>query len=106
MARMIADHAVPVIVMHNREQADPSIDIMAEVEAFFARSLEIADRAGIFRGRIVLDPGVGFGKTIEQSLIVIARLDRLRSFGLPLLIGLSRKRFISAIIPSQPHERL
>jgi dihydropteroate synthase len=95
-----------VIVMHNRERADPAIDIMADVAAFFARSLEIAARAGIRRDRIVLDPGIGFGKTPEQSITVIARLDRFASFGLPLLIGLSRKRFIAAVAPSQPDERL
>ena len=56
--------------------------------------------------RIVLDPGIGFGKTPEQSLTAIARLDRLRAFGLPLLIGLSRKRFINAVVPSAPQDRL
>jgi dihydropteroate synthase len=106
MARVVADHGVPVIVMHNRDGADPAIDIMADVAAFFARSLEIAERAGIRRDRIVLDPGVGFGKTAEQSITVIARLDGFASFGLPLLVGLSRKRFIAAASPSRPDERL
>jgi dihydropteroate synthase len=106
MARVVADHGVPVIVMHNRDSADPAIDIMADVAGFFERSLEIAERAGIRRDRIVLDPGIGFGKTAEQSITVIARLDRFASFGLPLLIGLSRKRFIAAVVPSQPDERL
>jgi len=106
MARVVAEHRVPVIVMHNREAADPAIDIMAEVEAFFSRSLEIAARAGIARERIVLDPGIGFGKTAEQSIAVIGRLERLHSFGQPLLIGLSRKRFIASITPSPPQERL
>ena len=57
MARVAAEHGVPVIVMHNREAADPALDIMADVKAFFARSLDIAARAGIARERIVLDPG-------------------------------------------------
>jgi dihydropteroate synthase len=106
MARVVAEHEVPVVVMHNRRSADPAIDIMADVEDFFARSLDIAQRAGVRRERIVLDPGIGFGKTPEQSLTVIARLDRLRSFGLPLLIGLSRKRFIASVVPSAPDQRL
>jgi dihydropteroate synthase len=106
MARVVAARGVAVIIMHNRATADPAIDIMADVEAFFARSLEIAARAGIARKRIVLDPGIGFGKTPGQSVTVIARLGRLRSFGLPLLIGVSRKRFISSIVRSEPHERL
>jgi dihydropteroate synthase len=106
MARVIAEHGAPVIVMHNRDAADPKIDIIAEVTAFFRRSLDIADRAGILRERIVLDPGIGFGKTPEQSMTCIARLDAWRGFGLPLLVGASRKRFIHAITPSAPSERL
>jgi dihydropteroate synthase len=106
MARLVADYRVPVIVMHNRDVADPSIDIVADVIAFFARSLEIAARAGIARDKIVLDPGIGFGKTPEQSMTCIARLDAFRSFGLPLLVGASRKRFIDTVAPSKPGQRL
>jgi len=106
MARVVAEHAAPVIIMHNRAMADPSIDIIAEVTAFFLRSLAIAGRAGIARARIVLDPGIGFGKTPEQSMTCIARLDAWRGFGLPLLVGASRKRFIHSVVPSEPAERL
>ena len=106
MARVVAERRVPVIIMHNRDAADPDIDIVADVTAFFERSLDIAERAGIMRGRIVLDPGVGFGKTPEQSVTCIARLDAWRHFGLPILVGASRKRFIHTILPSQPMERL
>ena len=106
MARVAAEHGVPVIVMHNREAADPALDIMAEVKAFFSRSLDIAAKAGIARERIVLDPGIGFGKTPEQSITMIGRLGELRSFGLPLLMGLSRKRFINFVSPSKPDGRL
>ena len=106
MARVAAEHGVPVIVMHNRAAVDPALDIMTDVKAFFARSLDIAARAGIARERIVLDPGVGFGKTPKQSIAVIAQLGELRSFGLPLLMGLSRKRFIDFVSPSRPAERI
>jgi dihydropteroate synthase len=106
MARLIAERGVPVIIMHNRDAADASIDIVADVTAFFERSLEIAARAGIARECIVLDPGIGFGKTPEQSITCIARLDTWRGFGLPLLLGASRKRFIHTITPSEPMERL
>lgn len=106
MARVIAEHGAAVIIMHNREAEDGSIDIMADIEAFFSRSLEIAERAGIAREQIVLDPGIGFGKTQAQSITVIARLARLQGFGLPVLIGLSRKRFIASVVPSEPHQRL
>jgi dihydropteroate synthase len=106
MAKVVAEHGVPVIAMHNRDRADASIDIMQDIAAFFIRSLDIAAQAGIPGSHIVLDPGIGFGKTPEQSLIVLARLDELRRFGLPLLVGASRKRFISTITPSEADQRL
>src|SRR6202166_2402213 len=106
MARVVADHGAPIIIMHNRETADPSIDIIADVTEFFSRSLEIAWTAGILRQRIVLDPGIGFGKTPDQSLACIARLDAWRGFNLPLLVGASRKRFINSVVPSEPMDRL
>jgi dihydropteroate synthase len=106
MARVISEYNTPVVIMHNREAVDPSIDIMADIEAFFARSLDVADRAAVPRDRIVLDPGIGFGKTPEQSMTAIARLSRLKSFGLPLLVGASRKRFIDAVVPSPPNRRV
>ena len=106
MARVVAERGVPVILMHNREAADAAIDIVADVTAFFERSLDIAARAGIARERIVLDPGIGFGKTPQQSITCIARLSAFRTFGLPLLVGASRKRFIHTITPSEPMERI
>ena len=106
MARLLAARNSPVIVMHNRDRVDADIDIMKDIAAFFARSLEIADKAGFSPGNIVLDPGIGFGKTPEQSMTALARLNELRVFGLPLLVGASRKRFISSVVPSEPHQRL
>ncbi len=106
MAGVVAEHGATVVVMHNREAADPAIDIMADVRSFFDRSLDIAARAGIKKDQIVLDPGVGFGKTPEQSITVIARLAEFSSFGLPLLMGLSRKRFIESVSPAPPDQRL
>jgi dihydropteroate synthase len=106
MAALVAARNVPVIVMHNRETADGGIDIVADVTAFFARSLEIAEQAGIGRDKIVLDPGIGFGKTPEQSLACIARLGEFAQFGLPLLVGASRKRFINAVTRAAPDERI
>jgi dihydropteroate synthase len=106
MAPLVAKRRVPVIVMHNREAADPAVEIVADVMAFFTRSLEIAARAGIARESIVLDPGIGFGKTPEQSIICLARLAEFKSLGLPLLVGASRKRFINSVTPSPPDERI
>jgi dihydropteroate synthase len=106
MAGLVARRDVPVVIMHNREAADPAIDIMADIAAFLARSLAIADAAGIARERIVIDPGIGFGKTQPQSIETLARLDGLKTFGLPLLIGASRKRFIDSISPAPPDRRI
>jgi dihydropteroate synthase len=106
MARVVADHNAPVIVMHNRESVDPAIDIVADMLAFFTRSLDIAARANVPAGNIVLDPGIGFGKTPEQSMTALARLKTLNQFGLPVLVGASRKRFITAVSPSEPHQRI
>jgi len=106
MAKVVAAHGAPVVAMHNRDVVDPDIDIMTDVISFFARTLHIAEQAGIAREQIVLDPGVGFGKTPEQSMRTIARLRELAGFGLPLLVGASRKRFISSVTPSEPTERL
>jgi dihydropteroate synthase len=106
MAKVVAGRGAPVVVMHNRERADAGIDIMQDIAAFFERSLDIAVRAGIPENHIVLDPGIGFGKTPEQSMTVLARLDQLRGFGLPLLVGASRKKFISTVDPSEPDQRL
>jgi dihydropteroate synthase len=106
IAKLAAARNSPVIVMHNRDRVDAGIDIMRDIADFFARSLDIADRAGISRGNLVLDPGIGFGKTSEQSMTALARLNEIGIFGLPLLVGASRKRFISTVTPSEPHQRI
>ena len=106
MADLVAARHSPVIIMHNRDQVDAGIDITRDIVDFFARSLDIADQAGISRDNIVLDPGIGFGKTSEQSMTALARLHEISVFGLPVLVGASRKRFISTVTPSEPHQRL
>ena len=106
MAPLAAERGCPIVVMHNRERAEAGIDIIADVTAFFDRSLDIAARAGIAREQIVLDPGIGFGKTPEQSIVCLARLSELKRFGLPILVGASRKRFINSVSPSQPGDRI
>jgi dihydropteroate synthase len=106
MAGLVARRQAPIIIMHNRDNADASLDIMKDIAAFFQRSLDIAAKAGISADNIVLDPGIGFGKTHEQSMTALARLDELLVFNLPLLVGASRKRFIDTITPSEPDQRL
>src|SRR5579863_8556327 len=106
MAKLIAERRCPVVIMHNRDRADPAIDVMTDIAEFFSRSLEIAEKAGIVRENIALDPGIGFGKTQEQSITALGRLSELDRFGLPLLVGASRKRFIATVSPSEPDQRL
>jgi dihydropteroate synthase len=106
MADAVAETGSAVVVMHNREAADPAIDILDEVERFLERSLRLAARAGIPFGRLLIDPGVGFGKTPEQNHACISNLDRFRRLGPPVLVGLSRKSFIGRIVGGAPDERL
>lgn len=106
MAPLAADTGAAVIAMHNRETVDPSIDIIADISDFFTRTLDIADAAGISRDRIVLDPGIGFGKTPQQSMQALARLAELSHYGFPILVGASRKRFIASVTPAEPDQRL
>src|SRR5271156_6817695 len=106
MADAVAATGSAVIVMHNRDEADKTIDILDDVERFFERSLNIAAAAGVPFGRILLDPGIGFGKTPEQNLSCIWGLDRFRRFGAPILIGLSRKSFIGRITGAEVDRRL
>ena len=106
MAGLIAERRCPVVIMHNRDRADPDIDILADIAEFFALSIKIATKAGISREYIALDPGIGFGKTQEQSMTALARLAQFDTFGLPILIGASRKRFIATVSPSEPDQRL
>ena len=106
MARVVAEHGVPVVVMHNRDDVDGAIDIVVDITRFFDRTLAIAAKAGIADGHLVLDPGIGFGKTPQQSMIALARLREFESFGMPILVGASRKKFISTVVPSEPQQRL
>ena len=108
IARVAAAHGAPVIVMHNRESADGTLDILEEMLRYFERSLAIARRAGIPDGDIVLDPGIGFGKTPDQHLAAIRRLPELRALGFPILVGVSRKSILGRIAArdTAPAERL
>lgn len=106
MARVVAGAGVPVICMHNRYKAEQSINIMSDINAFFTYSIDVALKAGILRDCIVLDPGIGFGKTPEQSMESLAKLEAFRRFKLPILVGASRKRFIDTVSPAPPLERV
>ncbi len=106
MADAVAETGSALVIMHNRATADASIDILDDVERFFERSLALAARAGVAYSRILIDPGVGFGKTPNQNHACIWNLDRFRRFGRPVLIGLSRKSLIGRIAGGGPEQRL
>ncbi|MEJ8475814.1 dihydropteroate synthase [Roseibium algae] len=101
-----AETGAHVIMMHNRETADQNIDILADIDRWFERSMELADQAGIPRDKQILDPGFGFGKTIDQNFLVLNRLDTLKKHGLPILAGASRKRMIGAVLNVETDDRL
>lgn len=106
MAATVAEAQCGLVIMHNRKKADQTVDIIAEISAFFEKSLAIAESAGIPSHLIALDPGIGFGKTIQQNLVILNRMETFRSFDRPLLIGLSRKRFIGEALGTQVEDRL
>jgi dihydropteroate synthase len=106
IANVAAAHNAAVVIMHNRETIDGSLDIIEEFKRFFGIAIERARRAGIRDNQIVLDPGIGFGKSFEQNLAAIGRLGELVRFGFPVLLGVSRKSFIGKLFASEPAERL
>ena len=108
IAGVAARHGAPIILMHNRETTDPRLDILSDVLRFLARSIAIAVAAGVPREQIVVDPGIGlFGKTPEQSLLLIRKLAALEDLGCPILLGASRKSVIGVVTgQSVPAERV
>lgn len=97
MAKLAANYKAPVIAMHNQNGTEYSEDIILSMRKFFERTYEISDRYGISRDNIILDPGIGFGKGIEENIEVLARLEELRNMG-RILLGTSKKRFIGTIL--------
>ena len=105
MAEVIAKAGLPCCLMHNRREA-VYVNFMEDVAADLARTLHIARKAGISEDRIILDPGVGFAKTYEQNLEIINRLEELRIFECPILLGTSRKSVIGLTLDLPAAERL
>src|SRR5215212_2890866 len=104
MAHLVAERACLVVLMHmlgepkSMQQNPRYEDVVREVRDFLARRAERAARAGVDEGNIVLDPGIGFGKTLEHNLALLNRLDTLVELGFPVLVGASRKRFLGKIV--------
>lgn len=101
---LIAESGAACCLMHNRKQTDYR-DYLADFMEDMRETLHIADEAGIAREKILLDPGVGFAKTYEQNLSIIKHLDMLKEFGLPVLLGTSRKSVIGKALDLPVDER-
>jgi dihydropteroate synthase len=107
LARLAAEFGCPVVVMHNDAAfREAPGDTIYKIKIFFDRSREIAAQAGLAENLIVLDPGIGFGKTQEQNLEILARLSELKLLGFPLWLGASRKSVIGNVLGLPPDERL
>ena len=98
MADVVAEAEAAVVIMHNRAEKDENLDIIGDIRSFFERSLAIAAHAGIPKRRIILDVGIGFAKSSRQNREAIVRLGELKDYGLPIMVGASRKRFLGSFI--------
>lgn len=121
LAALAAERGVPVIVMHNRSKPQDAAfearlgpryigsaydNLLEDVKRELGESIGLAKRAGIADQRIIVDPGIGFGKTVEHNLELLDRLDVLKSLGLPILVGPSRKSFIGYTLDAPPDQRV
>lgn len=121
MAEIVARYNVPIILMHNRSSwahaeikerlggryiGIPYDNLLEDIKVELLESVDLAVEAGISKTNIILDPGIGFGKTVEQNLELLDRLDEIRSLGYPLLVGPSRKSFIGYTLDQPPDQRL
>ena len=121
LAELVAERGAPVILMHNRSKPQDAAfearlgpryvgstydDLLEDIKRELAGSIQIARQAGIEPHRIVIDPGIGFGKTVEHNLELLDRVDALKSLDLPILVGPSRKSFIGYTLDAPPDQRL
>lgn len=113
MARVVADHGAALVIMHikgtprDMQQNPVYRDVIGEITEYLSEGIEIAVKAGVDREKIVIDPGIGFGKTLEHNLIIMNRLSEFRALGRPILIGTSRKRFIGMVLEqNEPEQRI
>ena len=111
MAALVAERGCPVCLMHmlgepRTMQVDPRYDdVVGEVVVFLEERMAAALSAGGRETQILLDPGIGFGKTLEHNLLLLAHLDRIAALGRPVVLGASRKRFIGALLGAEPRQR-
>ena len=106
MANVIGKYDASVCIMHNQEGTDYDKDIIESIKEFLQNSIDKAIKAGVKKEKIVLDPGIGFGKTFEQNIEVLRRLNELKSLGYPILLGTSRKSVLGNIVGGEPKDRI
>jgi dihydropteroate synthase len=106
LAELAARHECAVVLMHNQDGTDYAGDLMAEIKRFLRRSVDAAMAAGVPRERILVDPGIGFGKTADQNWEVMRRLEELRELGQPIVVGTSRKSFIGKLLELPVTDRI
>ena len=103
MAELVKKSNLPLIAMHNQNDEVYNKDIMLVLREFFEKTFKIADKYGIDRDTIILDPGLGFGKNVEQNIEVLSRLNELKNMG-SILLGASKKRFIGKLLNDLPFD--
>ncbi len=112
MVKVVARYDVPAVIMHMKGtpktmQVNPEYDdVVADIIRYLREQMSTAIQGGVDKDKIVIDPGIGFGKTVEHNLTLLRRLGEFRSLGRPILIGTSRKSFIGKILGSDVEERL
>ena len=111
LAAVVARERAALVLMHMRgepatmQRTAPSLDIFSEIKSDFEQAIRLAESQGVRRDQLIIDPGIGFGKTLDQNLAILNHLDRFEEFNLPLMIGTSRKSFIGRIVDSHQSER-
>jgi len=105
LAPLCAEFGVPLVMMHNRRNTEYR-DLMGDMVRYFEESIEVAVSAGVPRDNIIIDPGIGFGKTVEQNIEVMRRMRELECLGLPVLLGTSRKSLIGKTLNLPSEQRV
>jgi len=112
MAKVIADFDAGCILMHmkgdpgNMQDAPHYDDVIGEISAYLAESIKLAEDSGIDPGKIIIDPGIGFGKTLEHNLLILKNLERFKELDKPIMVGTSRKSFIGKLTGKEADERI
>ncbi|MFZ5518754.1 MAG: dihydropteroate synthase [Candidatus Zhuqueibacterota bacterium] len=112
MKTVVAHHRAPVVLMHiqgepkNMQQNPSYVDLMGEIVRYLSESIRLAEEAGIERSSVIIDPGIGFGKRLQDNYELLRRLTEFRDLGCPILVGPSRKSFIGAVLNLPPDQRM